>query len=331
MRPLSIMAVFVLLAAIAGADTLELARGETLTGKLTRIADDVVQFRTRLAGNIITPVDEVVQLKTAEPVVVKLKNGATLQGLMTLTPDGVSVEKEGEDPKHIPLDRLLSAKPAPAGKDPQKDSVQLSAETGVLWRFGEDDYADAFGRLRLSSDFDNYLFGANLFVERADPAEFPRWLTANTRLRFRPAMLWQPAVGLDFERDTDKALRARTGLNAGLIRTFPALGIETEAGLLAETSRWRGHPTEEDLNLHLALRYTRQIFENGEFSGSLSFTPSITHPENFRATSLTSLAFPFARRIHLKLNLLLDYEDYPQMEELEKWRTSVGASLLWGF
>lgn len=331
MRRAGIICVFVLVATAAGADTLELAKGETLTGRLTRFADGVVQFRTRLAGNIIVPVDEVVRLKSTKPVLVKLKSGATLEGVMTLTPAAVSIEKNDGSHQRVPLDQVSTIKPAPSEKDPEKEALSLAAETGALYRFGQDDYADAFGRVRLSTELDNYLFGAGLFVERADPDEFPRWLAARTSLRFQPERLWQPAIGLDFERDTDKALRARTGLNAGLVRSFPTLGLEAEAGLLAESSQWRAHPTDEDLNLRLSLRYARQFFENGAFSSSLSFTPSLTDSDRFRAASQTSLAFPFDQRMHLKLNLLIDYEDYPQMQEIQKWRTTVGASLLWGF
>jgi hypothetical protein len=99
----------------------------------------------------------------------------------------------------------------------------------------------------------------------------------------------------------------------------------------AEISRWRHEPSDENLTLRLALRYTRQIFENGAFTNTLSFTTGIINAEGVRARYESSLAFPFAQRLQLKLNLLIDYEDYPQLQDLPKWRTTVGASFLWDF
>ena len=325
--------VFALVLAVSrlgAADTLELEKGDTLSGKLTRFADGVVHFRTKMAGNVIIPIDEVGRLATDAPVVVKKKDGATLEGPITLNQKQVIIA-QGEKSKSIPVDQVETIEPAPKDTAPARSPLRRSAETGLLWRSGSEDYADVFGRLKLSTTLDPYLFDADLFLERADADEFPRWLTASTRLRVHPDRLWQPALGLDFDRDTDKALLSRAGINFGLVRAFPDLGLEAEAGLQAETARWRHEPSKEDLNLRLALRYTRQIFENGSFTNSISFSPSLIVTGRLRARSESSLAFPFAQRITLKLNLLIDYEDYPQLQDLPKWRTTIGASFLWDF
>ena len=326
-----IVVIALMVAQLGAADTLQLAKGDNLSGKLTQFADGVIQFRTKMAVNLIVPVDEIVRLATDAPVVVKKKDGATVEGAICLDTKKVTVTAKGQEPLYVNLDEVASIEPLSKDAAPAKSPLHLSAETGLLWRSGNDDYTDAFGRIRLSTTLDHYLFDAALFVERADADEFPRWLAASTRLRFYPERLWQPMVGLDFERDTDKALLSRTDFNLGFARPFPDLGLEAEAGLQAESARWRHDSSNEDLNLRLALRYTRQIFETGSFTNSLSFTPSLLDPQRLRARSESSLAFPFAQRIQLKLNLLIDYEDYPQLQDLPKWRTTVGASFLWGF
>lgn len=332
MKRAGLVVVFALvLAQIAAADTLQLAKGDNLSGKLTRFADGVVQFHTKMAANLMAPIDQIARLDTDAPVVVKKKDGATIEGVIYLDSNHVVVTAKGKKPTSIKMDEVDTIEPASKDTAPAKSPLHVSGETGVLWRSGNDDYTDAFGRIRLSTTIGQHLFNADLFVERADTDEFPRWLTASTRLRFNPDRLWQPTLGLDFERDTDKTLLSRADLNLGLVRDFPDLGIQAEADLQAETSRWRHEPSDEDLNLRLALRYTRQIFETGAFTNSLSFTPSLIDPQRLRARSESSLAFPFAQRIQLKLNLLIDYEDYPQLQDLPKWRTTVGASFLWDF
>ncbi|MCX5768738.1 MAG: DUF481 domain-containing protein [Candidatus Hydrogenedentes bacterium] len=325
-----VVALVLAMCRLGAADTLQLEKGDNLSGKLIRFAEGVVHFRTKMAGNVIIPIEEVGRLATDEPVVVKKKDGATLEGPISLDQKQVIIA-QGEKSRSVPVDQVETIEPAPKNLAPAGSPLHLSAETGLLWRSGNEDYTDLFGRLRLSTTLDPYLFDADLFLERADADEFPRWLTASTRLRIHPDRLWQPALGLDFERDTDKALLSRAGLNFGLVRAFPDLGLEAEAGLQAETARWRHEPSDDGLNLRVALRYTRQIFENGAFTNSLSFTPSLINPERLRAQSESSLAFPFAQRIKLKLNLLIDYEDYPQLQDLPKWRTTIGASFLWDF
>ena len=325
-----ILSLAMALAGAAAADSLDVAKGDSFSGKLTRYAEGVVHFRTKLAANLIVPVDEVVRLATDGPFLVKTKGGAAVEGKLTFERNQFVVNADDKE-QTFGLDEVESIEPVKQVNPPAEKPLHLSAESGVLWRFGDDDYADAFGRFRLSTSLDKLLFDSDVFLDRADTDEFPRWLTASTRLRFSPDSLWQPTLRFDFERDTDKALRSRAGLNAGYTRVFPELGLEAEAGLQGETSRWRGEHSDEDLNLRLALRYTRQIFENGSFTNSLSFTPSLINPEQIRARSESALAFPLVQRIQLKLNLMIDYEDYPELQSLPKWRTTVGASFLWDF
>jgi hypothetical protein len=326
-----IFALALALSQTGAADSLDVANGDNLSGTLTRFADGVVYFRTKMAVNLIVPVDEVVRLATDKPVVVKLKDGPALDGQVSLDPRQAVVTVQGKKPQTFALDQIETILPAQQDKPPAKKPLRLSAESGILWRSGHDEYADLFGRIKLSTTLDQLLFDTDLFVERADTDEFPRWLTTSARLRFNPASLWQPTLGFDFERDTDQDLLSRASVNFGVTRTFPGLGLEAEAGLQPETARWRHHTSDQDLNLRLALHYTRQIFENGSFTNSVTFTPSLINPERIRARSESSLAFPFAQRIQLKLNLLIDYEDYPQLQDLPKWRTTIGASLLWDF
>ncbi len=326
-----IFALALALCPIGSADTLDVAKGDLLTGKLTRFADGVVHFRTRMAGNLIVPADEVVRLQTDNPVLVKIKDGVTIEGHVTIENGQLTVVPEGKKSQTFALTQIESIQPPKQENAPAGKPLRSSVESGVIWRTGNDDYFDAFGRIKLAASLDSLLLDTDLFVERADSEEFPRWLSGSARLRLNPDKLWQPTLAFDFERDTDKALLSRADLNLGYTRVFPELGLETEIALQGETSRWRNDASDENLNLRIALRYTRPLFENGSFTNTISFTPSLVNLEGIRARSESSLAFPFARRIQLKLNLLIDYEDYPQLQDLPKWRTSVGASLLWGF
>jgi hypothetical protein len=221
MKRAGTVVVFALLLAMSRlghADTLELAKGDVLSGKLTRFADGVVHFRTKMAGNVIIPIDEVVRLATDAPVVVKTKDGATLEGTVTIDRGQFIFTPRDKKRQTFRLTQIDSIKPAQQDNPTAEEPLRVSAESGVLWRSGDDDYFDAFGRIRLSTRLDRLLFDTDLFVERADADDFPRWLNTSTRLRFYPDSLWQPTLGFDFERDTDKALRPQLRLHPRLSR-----------------------------------------------------------------------------------------------------------------
>jgi len=362
MKPLNYISSVVLsviaAAAAASADTLVLNAGDTLFGEFIKISDGALFFRTHLAGKVIVPTDEVESLSAEREVTIALADGRRTSGRLVLDAGVAHVIKADGTDHALELGAIAAARPRTEAESPPAPSLELEAadnglhgawETGVHWHTGDDDYADLFARLALRSESERCVFWADAFVERADTEVFPRWFLAGAEWHLLSDRRRYPVIGLAVERDTDKALAARGDLTVGLGRTFAANGrqeLRGDVGLNAETAHydaqtrwgdelsWLRSDRRKDrqrLNLRLGLRYARAMLGNGQISGRVSLYPSLTDWGNLHARSESSVVFPFGQRLSLKLHVLLDYEGEPEFDGLDRWRTSIGASVLWGF
>jgi len=66
-------------------------------------------------------------------------------------------------------------------------------------------------------------------------------------------------------------------------------------------------------------------------SQTFSLYPSMTDLGELRARSESSLLMPVTAHLDFRLHLFVDYEDEPEFESMEKWRTSIGAGFQWDF
>jgi len=346
-----------LAAVTASADTLVLSDGDTLFGEFLKITDGALFFRTHLAGKVIVPTDEVDSLRAEPDMTIALADGRHTNGRLVIE-QGVAhiIRADGAD-HAVELGAIAAAAPrtgpplpSVAGSGAPDDGLHGAWETGVLGRLGDDDYGDLFAKLTLRSENAHRAFSARAFFERADEESFPRWLMADIAWLLRPGAATYPFLDIAFERDTDKALSGRGDLTVGFGRTIvdgEGKELRGDVGLNAETSHYdrsaAGYPggvpwllgdqhkDRQRLNLRLGLRYARAILANGQVNGRLSVYPSLTDWGALRARSESSVVFPVGQRLSLKLNLLLDYEGEPEFAGLDHWRTSIGASVMWGF
>jgi hypothetical protein len=358
MCPIAVAAVIALASAAYG-DKLVTMNGEALSGTLERIEGGTVVYRAEMAGKMLLPIDEVRSLAVERPALVTLRDGSELRGVPEIAHGKLVVRHADGAEKSIELidvATLTPEKPQAASTMELTGNTVLSssAETGMLWRSGHRDYTDLFTRLFLHRIGEASDFTSELFVERADASEFPRWLRGDVRWDLDAGKDVYPFISVYAERDTDKALAFRGDLTvsmAGNILDRPGNRLVAEAGIDAETAVfdsdflergdgssegllwWRDYrkADRQQLNVRLALRYRRDLFNGGELTSGLYFQPSLTDLGRLRARSESALTLPFTPRLSLRLNLMLDYEECLEFSELEQWRTSVGASVLWGF
>ena len=351
-------------ASVVGADTITLRRGETLSGEFVTVAEGVLLFRTRFAGQMMVPTDEVASLSTTSEVLVSLASGEEALGQFVVkggvthlvSPDGATRRLELAQVTAAVRNPQSETPPYEENATPLEGPMRGAWETGVHSRFGGDDYADLFAKLTLMRDTDEYQFRSSLLLERADEDVFPRLLRAEAEWRLAPDQKAYPVIGLGVERDTDKGLSLRTSLDLGVGGTLFEDGserLEGAAGLNASIEQYDATPVWDEergtvayllrhgsqerrkdfqkLNLRLMLRYKRGLFRNGAFAGGILVYPSVTRLGHIRATSESALLYSLNPRLRLKFNLLIDYDEDPAFREIDKWSTSIGASLLWDF
>ena len=325
-----------------------------MSGRLLRIANGTLTFRTTLSGQMMVATEAVESIATEEYMQVALVDGTSAPARFVVSDGALQLRRlDGSLTGPIEVTSVAGAAPLPEqpaqGGEAADDGLEAAWDTGVHWRSGNSDYADLFARLSLTHRADEHAFRSRFFLDRADADRFPRWFRADTEWSLAPDDPLYPVAALEVERDTEAAMSLRGSLSLGIGKSLFASAtdqLEGDLGVGGTTeyfdaalpekrlsrALWRGRDTREDQALHarLRLRYARALFQNGTFEEDFRFYPSLTEFGELRARSESSLLFPFTPWLKLKLDLLVDYESEPEFE-LDHWRTSVGASLRWDF
>lgn len=334
---------------IASADTLVLHGGEALSGHLLKIVDGTVTFRTTLSGQMMVAGDVVESLTTEDYLDVSLNGAAPVSGRFVVS-DGLERLLLRDGTTSRPVDLMSVTRAARKTEEPQASGeLQASLDTGVHWRFGNKDYSDLFARLALSRSTEEGAFRSQFLLERADPDAFPRWLRGEAEWSLGSGETAVPMAAVEVERDTEAAMRFRGSLTLGAAKDLfenESSQLEGSVGVGGTITRydaslpedpllyapWRGAETRDSQNLHarLSLRYARAMFRASSFEESVRLYPSLTDLGELRAQAESSWLVPFTPWLNLKLNLLLDYDSDPEFQ-LDRLRTTVGASLRWNF
>ncbi len=357
-----------LTAALAAAqgDFLSLTRGDHVSGTLLDLSGGIVVFDTGLAGQIVVPVSQVRSLSTENPFLVHLNDGSQLEG--RFTGSGVTTRiapESGGEAAAISLAAITRIEPVPerpseppSPEGPSRSPAQFSWETGYLHRWANEEYDAAFARLTLRKQAGGFgLFSENL-LELADEERFPRLFRSTLDWRFPSASGLQPELGIEAERDLDEGLEFRGSLNAGITRVLidePNRLLEVTGGLNAAFEYYdagelwqdsgnrlreriqrlyyadeRRREQDQDINLRLRLRF-RQVIRNGALTQTFSLYPGLTGFGEVRARSESSFRMPVTSQLNFRLHLLLDYDDEPEFESTDRFRTSIGAGFEWDF
>ncbi|MCC6699619.1 MAG: DUF481 domain-containing protein [Candidatus Hydrogenedentes bacterium] len=354
-----------LLAFWAAADSITLKDGDQLSGALVELADEVVVFRTELAGTMIVPVSQVTTVVTARDVQCVFKDGGRAVGRLAGGEEGMRfLPAGGEAAVPITPSMLVSVAPVPleappASTSPPAPGHNLTMETGSRYVTGNDDYIALYTRLRLRATRDNYLLLTDAQIEFGDTDELPTSGELVATWRLRPDAALSPAVYLGLERDTIETLDLRMTLALGAYHKFLDSGrhlLEGTLGAAVESEQWnrsrlRGldvfpsssldaewyyrsadaHRDLVDLRLHANARHVLQLFKNAQFEEQLGLYPSLTDLDDWRAAYESRLLFPLTERLQLNLNLSIDYDNRPAYRYLDEWRAAVGAGIEWKF
>lgn len=339
----------IFLTAGVGADVLLLKEGESLSGSLVRIDKGTVVFRTALEGQMMAPMSAVQGLTTQANLVITLSDGTVLYGRLSgKEPEARVMPIDGGEARPLVLADIVEAMIIPASPQPDSGGVgewRVSAGAGILGRTGTQDHADAFTRLEVSREGAETGFRSSLLLQRADPDLFPDFARGETELRFETYTALQPFAAAALERDIYTGLDLRAAIGLGLARPMfddNAQRLEGLAGLNFIYEDWDAadlrylrnefYPLEtrkktgSALELQLGLRYSRVLFLDATFTGDVTLYPRLTDFGAFRARSEAALTVPVFRKLHLRLDIILDYDNKPRFRAVDKWDAHFGAS-----
>lgn len=365
---IALIPLFVFAQAGWAGDTVTLRGGDLVSGNLVEIAEDVVIFKAPMAGKLILPIDELDAVTTQSERIIRLKNGTTITGRLAGASAATYVITENglvKTPVNLAaIDRVsMPDKPPPPLTKPSPETASThwrgSLEGGVLWRAGTEDFSDPFTGLTIRREGDRYDFRSTLLLNLADEDAFPILYRALAEWRLQTSSSWYTVFAMQAERDVKETVDLRSDLTIGagtalIDNAVQRLEGDAGIGLTLEyfdqdavgERLWQGleplrvfteDPTEEsrennqEISLRFRLRYERGVFQRSRVQEEILIYPSLTDPGDVRARAESSFTWPFTTRLNLKLNFLLDYEGDKEYSELEAWRTTVGASLMWEF
>ena len=347
----ALLALILLLAASARADLLVTANGESLSGDLTRVVEGVLVFKTSLEGQMMVPVSEVKSLTTEKSWVVTESGGAVHVG--RFVPQGIEeVAGEGGEVKVIELtmSSVDSAKLVPGQAAVPAGETRWESEAGAGVRAfeGTEDGVEPLARLGTRRWGERVNTSLQLQFDATGGDDGPPYFTGSFEVSSASEASWVPFVEALVERNTNEALRVRTGLTLGMRYHFSTAEggprLEGIAGLGANYGEWsRGYlerqalwersdgEAHSEVNALLGLRYSRGIWGGGHWSTGLSLMPSLTDADDFRAGAASTVTYPVTSRLELRLEMLMNYDHQPAFSALDRLDTSLGASLEWNF
>lgn len=335
--------------AAARADLLVTASGESMSGDLTRVKDGILVFRTSLEGQMMLPMSEVKSLTTEQAWLVTETGGTVHIG--RFIPEGVEESGgEGVAPKIAPLSMTSvdSARPAPGqptGAGAGAGEAGWSGEAGVGVRAfeGTRDGVEPQLRLGLKNRGERINTSLQLSFDADGEDTLPSFFKGSFDITEATEESWAPFVEALVERNTNEALQVRTGLTVGMRYRFDTRGggaLEGLAGIGASYGEWSreyldgeqrlkpvGDENQSELNMTLGLRYSRSIWGGAEWSTGVYLKPSLTDADDFRAGATSSVVYPVSNRLHLRLEMLMNYDHQPEFSSLDGVDTSVGASI----
>jgi len=207
-----------------------------------------------------------------------------------------------------------------------------NVEAGLQIREGNTETLDLYGKVEALRKVDVRelsLKASYDYAERDDDTERNRAFAESTYRRYRSAKSYIFGT-LNVEHDEIEELDFR--LNAAVGPGYKWIDTEKtkligEAGF-GVTAEWyddEDQHTEAIVLLHGL--WTQKVFDESLFSQELTVYPSISDFGSFRLVSSTSLATPLSESLDLRVSLVNEYDNDPEVSGVEKndmtFRTTV--------
>lgn len=339
-------------ATLSHADTIALKSGDRLTGTLVDISSGIVSFRTKLAGRIMVPGDQVESLDTDGFLVIALHDETALPGrLIAKDSEFVLVAPDGET--HTPIDlaqvRQIESVPESAFVKPEpKPDTSIAVTTGYTLRTGTKDASGPMAKLEVDRTGELVTTELDARVEYTEDADaLDRYFDGEVVVSKNNDGGLNPTLRMEVERNRDKALKLGAAGSVGISKDLfegESSRLSGFAGVGARVEYFDPEPLRGDLGnssipaslvkdqdeemlLDLRLRYTRQLMASTIFDEQLTIQPRLDDPDELRAELESSLSVPLVLNFHLNFDLLFDYDSDPFHESIDKWNTSLSAGL----
>lgn len=316
-RPLNVLALALLLASPAFADTIDTRDGSRLVGKITATDAGAITIETAAAGKISVKQSEVTAITTDQPIAVRLANGTRMDGRLSSTAGGVQIAAtEGTISTTV---GEISATWGAGKPDPlyarhwaYEAGVDVAGKTGNSEQLGT--AADFRAVLKSAQDTLQFYAGYNRQITDGKKAadQFKAGVDYQNNFAGRNAWYMRDEGGFDRVKDIDLYNIAAAGYGFDVIKE-PRRTLTGRLGLAFRYEGYGNPATEDVKSLGLDVGLNSDIeFANSKLVSRINYVPAFENFNNYRIIHESYYQLPLAHPAwKLRIGVANDYNSQP--------------------
>ncbi len=311
----------VVFASSINADELFFKNGDHLTGKIERLVDGKLVFKSSVAGEITVDISDVEALSSESPIEVHLDDGTVLrQKVLKATPNQFAIEgTEALQAQEFGLARVTAINPPmkPAPKWTGSVSGGLTSTHGNT----KADSVNASLNIKKRTEKERVQVSADYAKSRqVDPSTGVKstsedwWRTKAKYDYFFKKKLYGYVDGR-YEKDSIAMLDRRMVIGGGVGYQWVEsedLNFSTEAGLASLYEKFDNQTgSNSELSAQLGYSFGKKLFKNVKFIHDLTYYPSIDKFSDYYLTSTAEIRANFTDTMFTNFKVIFDYDATP--------------------
>ncbi|MBN2316643.1 MAG: DUF481 domain-containing protein [Sedimentisphaerales bacterium] len=302
-------------------DELHLKNGDRLTGKVVRMVDGKMLFKSDIAGETTVDLSNIETFNTVDPVEVHLKDGTSFnQKLLSARAGRFSVEG-GIDLKaqEFAVGDVVSINPPP--KPIPKWTGDISAGLAVTRGNTKTETITASLNLMKRTDNDrttigvDYAKGKQVDKDTGEKEVIEDWWRAKGKYDYFVSKKLYAFVDGRYEKDAIAELDRRVIIGGGAgyqwIET-PEMNFSTEGGLASLYEKYDNQTdSNSEISIQLGYHFDKQLAKNISFTNDLTYYPSIDKFSDYFLTTTAGIRADFTERMFATFKVIFNYDVTP--------------------
>ena len=302
-------------------DQVTFTNGNSLTGKIIRLTDEILVFKSDIAGEVTAPLSTIQTLSSDEAVTVNLKDGTGFSQRLSSSQAGrFSIQgSDTIDAQNFAVADIVSINP-PAKPIPKwTGNVSL----GITSTHGNTKSQSITGsaNMKKRTEKDRTTISADYAkTEQEDPVTgqdeaIEDWWKAKAKYDYFFSKKMYGYIDNRYEKDAVAELDRRVTVGVGGGYQWiesDDMNFSTELGLASLYEKFDNQTdSNSEISAQLGYHFDRKLRDNITFINDLTYYPALEKPSNYYLTTTAELRANFTSSFFTNLKVILDYDATP--------------------